>query len=285
LILDDGSTDGSGRVGEAYARRDPRFRYVRFDENRGGVTMNEIGMRVACELGEFWSRLGSDDWFEPHKLTVDHVTLGRNELPACFGPYRITGDHLVDRLLTSRGVGPLRVPSRIADSWANATLRGEAARKLRRRLGAPVAPLENPPMDVAGALHAGRFAMSWANAAIRSEALRAVRERFGSFCDPGSRNMEDFHCNARLATLFSIVWRGLKKDRRTIVVGARTWAEAGGESEFVHDGVWRTAADGASRNHPQMARDIEVTRAAIEADLAKYPPRPRPPIGVREIHL
>jgi len=285
VILDDGSTDGTERVGEAYARRDRRFLYARFDENRGGVAMNEIGMRLACELGEFWSRLGSDDWFERHKLMVDYVTLGRNELPACFGPYRCVREHLLDRVLARRGIGPLRIPSRVAESSAHAALRSEVLRKLRRSFGAFAEPLKSAPMDARRTLLSGRFAMSWANAAIRSDVLRVVRARFGSFCDPRSRNMEDFHCNARVASVSSIVWRGLKKDRKTVVISARTWAEAGHESEFVHDGTWRLARDGASSNGPQVERDTRITLAAIDADLAQHPPEARPEIPLRVVRL
>ena len=65
--------------------------------------------------------------------------------------------------------------------------------------------------------------------------------QFGGFCDLQSRNMEDFHCNARIANVSNIVWRGLKRDRRSVVIGAQTWAEAATSTSFVHDGTWRMA--------------------------------------------
>lgn len=285
LILDDGSTDATARIGAQYARRDRRFLYVRFDENRGGVMMNEIGMRAACELGDYWSRLGSDDWFEPHKLMVDYVTLGRNELPACFGPYRCTAEHAVDRLLSGGRIGVLRTPGRVALSWARTAIESEVARRVRRRFGETHARLQSPPLDARGALLSSRFAMSWANAAVRTEVLRKVRSRFDTFGDLQCRNMEDFICNARIASLSSIVWRGLKRDRRTVVIGAQTWGEAGQEREFVHDGTWRVASDGASSKPDQMTRDTRITLAAIQADFARHPPEPCPPVRPRVVQL
>jgi hypothetical protein len=280
LILDDGSTDGSSRIGQTYARTDPRFLYVRFEENRGGVMMNEIGMRVACELGTYWSRLGSDDWFEPHKLMVDVVTLEWNGVPACFGPYRCTTEHVIDRL-------PPRLPEpgRTVVTWAQAAVRSEAVRTLRQRFGGRHERLQGSPTDARSALLSGRFAMSWANAAVATEVLRAVWRRFGGFCDLRIRNMEDFHCNARIASVSSIAWRGLKQDRRTVVIGAQSWTEAGNEHEFIHDGFWCDARDGASNQRDQFARDTSVTLAAIRTDLAEHPPEDRPPVPPRVVRL
>lgn len=285
LILDDGSTDGTSDIGQDYARRDSRFLYVRFDENRGGVVMNEIGMRVACEIGDYWSRLGSDDWFEPHKLMVDYVTLGRNELPACFGPYRWTREHVLERMLASLRINVLPTASRVALGWANAAIRSGVVRTLRRGLGGSDDSLLSPPSDARGTLLSGRFAMSWANAAVRAEVLRTVRDRFGGFCDPRSRNMEDFHCNARIASVAPIVWRGLRNDRSSVVIGAQTWAEAGDRRDFVSDAFWRMARDGASSDRDQCALDTAITVAAIRADLAAHPPEPCPAVRPRVVCL
>ena len=285
LILDDGSTDGTSDIGRDYVRRDSRFLYARFDENRGGVLMNEIGMRVACELGDYWSRLGSDDWFEPHKLMVDAVTLGRNERQACFGPYRSTREHVLDRILAGLRVDALPTASRVAIGWANAAIRSGFVRTLRRGLGRSDDSLLSPPVDARGTLLSGRFAMSWANAAVRAEVLRAVRDRFGGFCDPRSRNMEDFHCNARIASVAPIVWRGLRKDRKRVVIGAQTWAEAGDPRDFVSDAFWRMAREGASSDRDQCALDTSITLAAIRADLSTHPPEPCPAVPPRVVCL
>ncbi len=276
LILDDGSTDGSADIAEDYARRDPRFRYVRFAENRGGVVMNEIGMRAACELGQHWSRLGSDDWFEPHKLMVDYVTLGRNELPACFGPFRCDRGNFLDSILCGQRIdAPPPRPSRFAMI--------KALRKVRARFAGACDILHSPPVDARGTLLSGDFAMSWANAAARTEVLRQVRDRFGGFCDLQIRNMEDFHCNARIASVSNIVWRGLKKDMRTLVIGARTWAEAGDERDFVHDGVWRVARDGASNRRERVAVDKRITVAAIQKDFSIHAPEQVPAVPPRVV--
>ena len=285
LILDDGSTDGTSDIGQAYARRDSRFLYVRFDENRGGVAMNEIGMRVACETGDYWSRLGSDDWFEPHKLMVDYVTLGRNEMQACFGPYRSTREHRLDRILAGLRIDALPTASRVAMGWANAAIRSEVVRTLRRGVAGADDSMLSPPIDACGTLLSGRFAMSWANAAVRAEVLRTVRDRFGGFCDPRSRNMEDFHCNARIASVAHIVWRGLRYDRASVVIGAQTWAEAGDPRDFVSDAFWRMAREGASSDRDQCALDTAITLEAIRADLSAHRPDPCPAVRPRVVRL
>src|SRR6185503_8703747 len=71
VVLDDGSTDNTAEVMRQWQERDPRFFYCRYQENKGGVAMNEIGMDLAAEFGEYWVRLGSDDYWLPHKLELD----------------------------------------------------------------------------------------------------------------------------------------------------------------------------------------------------------------------
>ena len=65
LIIDDGSTDGSGRICDQYARKDERIR-VFHTENRGLASARNPGLEQIH--GEYISFLDSDDWMELHAI-------------------------------------------------------------------------------------------------------------------------------------------------------------------------------------------------------------------------
>jgi glycosyltransferase involved in cell wall biosynthesis len=65
VVVDDGSTDGSGEWLEARARRDPRFR-VRRAEARGIVAALDAGLAMA--RGAYVARMDADDVAHPERL-------------------------------------------------------------------------------------------------------------------------------------------------------------------------------------------------------------------------
>ena len=166
LVLDDGSTDDTAAIMRQYQERDPRIFYARYPTNRGGVAVNELGMAMACEFTEYWSRLGSDDWWGPGKLERDAQALTFHD--ATFGPFTVWKHGRADHVC--------------AGAWGNTT--GTPSERLRR----------------------GEFLAGWANVAVRTSVLRKVCARFGNFCDPQLRNMEDFLVNARIAHVAEWVW-------------------------------------------------------------------------------
>ena len=169
VVLDDGSTDGTVEEALRYAREDPRIYVARYPKNRGGVAVNEIGMSIACQFGEFWSRLGSDDAWYPEKLQNDFNAFAVNpEWDAIFGPYHVM-------------------------------------RKGERDPG--VCNDKMSPVDIKAKLLGGGFCASWANVAARTSALRRVRTTFGGFVDKRLVNMEDFDFNIRLAKVGTWGWR------------------------------------------------------------------------------
>jgi len=63
IVVDDGSTDGSGEMCDSWAACDPRFR-VLHQENRGLSAARNTGLDVAS--GEYVQFVDSDDWVEPN---------------------------------------------------------------------------------------------------------------------------------------------------------------------------------------------------------------------------
>ena len=62
ILVDDGSTDNSGRIAEQYALQDKRIRVVHQRNGNPGATRN-VGLELAT--GEYVGFVDSDDWIEP----------------------------------------------------------------------------------------------------------------------------------------------------------------------------------------------------------------------------
>ena len=65
ILVDDGSTDGSGLIAQEYAARDSRFRVIS-QENAGLSAARNAGLDSAA--GEYVAFLDSDDWIEPDMM-------------------------------------------------------------------------------------------------------------------------------------------------------------------------------------------------------------------------
>ena len=65
IVIDDGSTDGSGVICDEYAHRDSRVRIIH-QKNGGAAAAKNAGLRLAT--GEFLSFVDSDDFLEPDVL-------------------------------------------------------------------------------------------------------------------------------------------------------------------------------------------------------------------------
>lgn len=63
IVVDDGSTDGSGGICDDYARRDDRVRVIH-QPNGGAAAAKNAGLRAAT--GEYLSFVDSDDFLEPN---------------------------------------------------------------------------------------------------------------------------------------------------------------------------------------------------------------------------
>ncbi|MET0381970.1 MAG: glycosyltransferase [Burkholderiaceae bacterium] len=102
LVLDDGSTDGSGELAQAIARRDPRLRVVR-RENRGLVaTLNEL---AGMARGALLARMDADDIALPHRFARQVDFLAANPAVVCVGGAQILMDQ------AGRDISPIVPPS------------------------------------------------------------------------------------------------------------------------------------------------------------------------------
>lgn len=137
FVLDDGSTDDTAAVMRRYQDLDPRIFYGRYRTNRGGVAMNEVGMNIACEVAEWWTRLGSDDWFGPKKLELDAKALEHYE--ACYGKYvDLHGTTFGDTRnlkVSPEAIKRSLLAGSYVVSWANVAVRTSALKRVQIAFG------------------------------------------------------------------------------------------------------------------------------------------------------
>ncbi len=67
ILVDDGSTDRSGKICDEYAEKDPRFRVIH-KENGGLSDARNTG--VSAAVGDFVCFIDSDDFIDPEMLSV-----------------------------------------------------------------------------------------------------------------------------------------------------------------------------------------------------------------------
>ncbi len=67
IVIDDGSSDNSGRICDSYAQKDSRFRVIH-QKNRGVSAARNVGISIA--RGEYVGFVDSDDWIENNMFSV-----------------------------------------------------------------------------------------------------------------------------------------------------------------------------------------------------------------------
>lgn len=95
LVIDDGSTDGTGEVLSAYMGREG-FRYLRNEKNMGAAGSRNRGVKEAA--GRYIAFLDADDWWEKGKLTEQLQVLEQTGCVLCS-----TGRELMNHDGTSTG--------------------------------------------------------------------------------------------------------------------------------------------------------------------------------------
>lgn len=85
VAIDDGSTDGSLAILEAFAHDDDRVRVLRQPVNAGVAAARNAGMAVA--KGDYIAFLDADDWWHPAKLERQLASLRASGALICYTEY------------------------------------------------------------------------------------------------------------------------------------------------------------------------------------------------------
>ena len=92
ILLNDGSTDTSGEICDAYAKRDSRVRVVH-KENTGVSDTRNRGIDLA--RGEYLQFLDSDDWITPDATALFVRTATEQQCDMVISQfYRVIGEHV-----------------------------------------------------------------------------------------------------------------------------------------------------------------------------------------------
>lgn len=75
LLIDDGSTDGSGEMCDGFAEKDSRIRVIH-QQNCGQSRARNVGINQA--KGEFITFVDSDDWLEPDMYQLMFASIEKN---------------------------------------------------------------------------------------------------------------------------------------------------------------------------------------------------------------
>lgn len=89
LLINDGSTDGSGEVCDSYAEKDPRFRAIH-KENGGVSSARNLALELAA--GKYIAFVDSDDCIMPDYFEVLYSDLITHNADASFCNYRMVGE-------------------------------------------------------------------------------------------------------------------------------------------------------------------------------------------------
>jgi len=95
LVIDDGSTDGSGKICDEYAGKDERIK-IFHTENRGLSAARNLGLDEA--QGEWIGFVDSDDWIEPdmYEVLLKRAEESEADVVEC-GVYKEYSDRTVER--------------------------------------------------------------------------------------------------------------------------------------------------------------------------------------------
>ena len=73
ILVDDGSTDGSARLCDTWAKKEPRLRVIH-QENAGVSAARNAG--IAAARGDYLAFVDADDWVEPDYLQTLFINIG-----------------------------------------------------------------------------------------------------------------------------------------------------------------------------------------------------------------
>jgi hypothetical protein len=231
VVVDDGSTDNTKEVVKHYEELDPRVFYVQCLEHKGGVAVNEIACDIAINTCEFWSRLGSDDWFESNKLELDFKAFEEGH-KAVYGPFQAYDQ--VSCQFQEKGNGPY------------------------------------PAEDQKHCFEIGGFIASWADFAVSTCILKRIKKKYGCQVNPDLMNMEDCLQNYRICKETPWIWRGIYKDEVVINPSSidlmQEITNSMNTDSIKPTAYWNKDPNGSSANSAVYAKDRDLTTKLILAE-------------------
>lgn len=120
ILIDDGSTDSSGRICEEYRQKDSRVRVIH-QKNAGAAAAKNAGLKAAS--GEYLSFVDSDDYLEPMVYGFMLRTLRENQADAAQFSFReVYRSREEDRLLPEETLDGLEYLRRFPGDFTCALL-------------------------------------------------------------------------------------------------------------------------------------------------------------------
>lgn len=104
ILIDDGSTDGSGKICDEYAKKDPRIRVIH-QPNGGAAAAKNAGLEIAT--GKYLSFVDSDDYLDANAYDYMIRVLKENNADVVQCSYRdvykdCTVEHLIEKALMNQ---------------------------------------------------------------------------------------------------------------------------------------------------------------------------------------
>ena len=129
ILVDDGSTDNSGKIADNYQKKDNRIKVIH-KENGGLISSRYTGVSVASS--EYCTFVDSDDWIKPNmyevlmarmiKFSVDMVTSGciryytEDRQYVSYDKLILPGVYDVERI--KKSIIPIMLNEETTDAWA-----------------------------------------------------------------------------------------------------------------------------------------------------------------------
>lgn len=120
ILIDDGSTDESGKICDEYAKRDCRITVIHQD-NKGAAAAKNAGLRVAS--GYYLSFVDSDDYLELDTYDYMIQSLQENEADIVQCSYRdVYKDFTVEHILEKATMNQIEFLTLFTEDWTCALL-------------------------------------------------------------------------------------------------------------------------------------------------------------------
>lgn len=91
ILVDDGSTDASFEIAEAFSKKDSRIKSFQLKENQGAGVSRNFGIREA--IGTYIAFLDADDLWTPEKLQKQLDFMIKNNCNICYSSYQLMNEN------------------------------------------------------------------------------------------------------------------------------------------------------------------------------------------------